>query len=83
MPHSHSAPSEGCRADRAGDAYRGAYFGRHSAGMPVDVCGRVGALCATYVLEESGTTNHRFTPQEFAIRYEQTFGEELLWGEPT
>ena len=65
-----------------GDAYRGAFFAAHSIGLPVDVCGRVGALCATYVLEQVGTTNHTFTPQEFAQRYEQAFGETLLWGEP-
>ena len=66
----------------AGDAYRGAYFAAHSAGMPVDVCGRVGSLCATYVLEQFGTTNHSFSLEEFSQRYEQAFGEELLWGEP-
>ena len=65
-----------------GDGYRGAFFAAHSIGLPVDVCGRVGALCATYVLEQVGTTNHRFTPQEFTQRYEQAFGEKLLWGEP-
>lgn len=64
-----------------GDAYRGAFFAAHSLGLPVDVCGRVGALCATYVLEQVGTTNHRFTLQEFVRRYEQAFGEELVWGE--
>jgi adenosine kinase len=65
-----------------GDGYRGAFFAAHSIGLPVDVCGRVGALCATYVLEQVGTTNHRFSPQEFTQRYEQAFGEKLLWGEP-
>ena len=60
-----------------GDAYRGAFFAAHSAGLAVDVCGRVGALCATYVLEQVGTTNHRFTRQEFAQRYRQAFGEDL------
>ncbi len=65
-----------------GDAYRGAFFAAHCAGLPVDVCGRVGAMCATYVLEQIGTTNHSFTLDEFALRYQQTFDEELLWGEP-
>ena len=60
-----------------GDAYRGAFFAAHSAGLAVDVCGRVGALCATYVLEQVGTTNHRFTRQEFAQRYRHAFGEDL------
>ncbi len=64
-----------------GDAYRGAFFAAHSVGLPVDVCGRVGALCATYVLEQVGTTNHRFTPAEFLRRYQESFGEALVWGE--
>lgn len=61
----------------AGDAYRGAFFAAHAAGLPLETCGRVGALCATYVLEQVGTTNHRFTPQEFTERYREAFGEEL------
>lgn len=65
-----------------GDAYRGAFFAAHSLGLPVDVCGRVGALCATYVLEQVGTTNHRFTLPEFVQRYEDSFDEALVWGEP-
>ncbi len=65
-----------------GDAYRGAFFAAYSLGLPVDVCGRVGALCATYVLEQVGTTNHRFTLPEFVQRYEDSFDEALVWGEP-
>ena len=64
-----------------GDAYRGAFFAAHGLGLPVDVCGRVGALCATYVLEQVGTTNHRFTMPEFVRRYEEAFNEALVWGE--
>ena len=65
-----------------GDAYRGAFFAAYGLGLPVDVCGRVGALCATYVLEQVGTTNHRFTLPEFVQRYEDSFDEALVWGEP-
>lgn len=60
----------------AGDAYRGGFFAALSAGLPVDVCGRVGSLCATYVLEQMGTTNHRFTLAEFVERYKGAFGPE-------
>ncbi len=70
-------PQQVAEPTGVGDAYRGAFFAAHSAGLAVDVCGRVGALCATYALEQVGTTNHRFTPQEFALRYEQAFGEKL------
>lgn len=64
-----------------GDGYRGAFFAAYSAGLPLEVCGRAGALCATYVLEQEGTTNHHFTRQEFALRYKEAFGEVLAWGE--
>lgn len=60
----------------AGDAFRGGFFAAWMAGLPWDVAGRVGALCSTYALEHIGTTTHRFTPAEFATRYEQVFGPE-------
>lgn len=60
----------------AGDAYRGGFFAALSAGLPLEVCGRVGALCSTYVLEQIGTSNHRFTLAEFVERYENAFGPE-------
>jgi adenosine kinase len=60
----------------AGDAYRGGFFAALSADLPLSVAGRVGALCATYVLEQLGTSNHRFGFDEFAGRYERSFGPE-------
>ncbi len=60
----------------AGDGYRGGFFAAWSVGLPLDVCGRVGALCSTYILEQVGTTNHRFTLAEFGKRYEENFGVE-------
>lgn len=60
----------------AGDAYRGGFFAARSAGLSWAVSGRVGALCSTYVLEQMGTSNHRFTLDEFIERYTRTFGPE-------
>ena len=60
----------------AGDAYRGGFFAAYMAGLPWGVCGRVGALCSIYALENIGTTTHHFTPKEFAARYAENFGEE-------
>ncbi len=60
----------------AGDAFRGGFFGGYLAGMSLDVCGRMGALCSAYTLENIGTTAHRFTIAEFTKRYEQYFGVE-------
>ncbi len=60
----------------AGDAYRGGFFAARMAGLSWPVCGRVGALCSAYALEQTGTTTHRFTMGEFISRYEGVFGAE-------
>lgn len=60
----------------AGDAYRGGFFAGHSADLSWEQCGKVGALCGAYALEDVGTTTHRFSWAEFADRYELTFGTE-------
>lgn len=60
----------------AGDAYRGGFFASFMAGLPWDVCGRVGSLCSIYALEKIGTTTHHFTLEEFSTRYAELFGDE-------
>ncbi len=60
----------------AGDAYRGGFFAARLRGLSWPICGRVGALCSAYTLENMGTTTHRFTPGEFIARYESVFGAE-------
>jgi len=65
----------------AGDAYRGGFFAAHRVGLPLDICGRVGALSAVYSLEHAGPIDHHFTVAEFRARYETNFGPEarLAW----
>jgi adenosine kinase len=60
----------------AGDGYRAGFLAAWSADLPLDVCGRVGALCSTYVLEQVGTSSHRFNLPEFIARYAENFGPE-------
>jgi adenosine kinase len=60
----------------AGDAYRGGFFAALGVGLPIDVCGKIGALCSVYALEHMGTTAHRFTVAEFVARYTRVFGPE-------
>lgn len=58
----------------AGDAYlAGLVFGL-ARKYPLEVVGRVGALCAAYAIEHRGCQEHRFAPAEFARRYVETFG---------
>jgi adenosine kinase len=60
----------------AGDAYRGGLFAAMLAGLPWEIAGRVAALCGAYALEHAGTSSHRFTPAELAVRYAENFGAE-------
>lgn len=59
-----------------GDAFRAGLLRGLSAGWSWELCGRVGALCAAYVLERVGTQSHRFTPQEFVARFRTRFDDE-------
>jgi len=59
-----------------GDAFRGGLLKGMMHAAPWSVCGRLGALAATYCIEEVGTQNHKYTRAEFLARYEQTFGED-------
>ncbi|RPI21179.1 MAG: carbohydrate kinase family protein [Chloroflexota bacterium] len=69
-------PSQIADPTGVGDAFRGGFLTGYRLKMDWDVCGRMGALAATYCLENRGTQNHRYTPAEFAARYVQTFGEQ-------
>ncbi len=55
----------------AGDAFRGGLMRGMQLGLPWDVAGRMGALAATYVLEQLGTQSHHYTIKEFITRYRQ------------
>jgi adenosine kinase len=61
-----------------GDAFRGGLLVGLVRGYPWEVTGRIGALAATYCLEQVGTMNHRYTLSEFAARYRENFGDEPL-----
>jgi len=56
-----------------GDAFRGGFIAGFSKGLDWEVCGKMGALAATYCLEQKGTQNHAFSPEEFVDRYRKNF----------
>lgn len=60
----------------AGDAFRAGLMRSMELKLPWEVAGRVGALCATYVLENLGTQSHHYTPAEFIHRFRQHFDDE-------
>ena len=58
-----------------GDAFRGGLLVGLVRGYSWEVTARIGALAATYCLEQVGTMNHRYTVPEFVARYREHFGD--------
>jgi adenosine kinase len=58
-----------------GDAYRAGLIFGMTHGFEWALCGRLGALCATYVLEQNGPQSHHFTPAAFARRFRTHFDD--------
>lgn len=56
-----------------GDAYRSGFLTGYFKGLDWEICGKMGALASTYVLEQSGPQTHFYTKQEFVDRF------RLLW----
>lgn len=53
----------------AGDAFRAGFLTGLVKEMPLQICGAMGALCATYVLEHVGTQSHHYTLEEYIKRF--------------
>jgi adenosine kinase len=70
------APREVVEPTGAGDAYRAGLMRGIQLGLPWPVCGRMGALAGTYVLEHFGPQGHHFTPADFVTRYRQHFDDQ-------
>lgn len=70
------APSEIKDPTGAGDAFRGGFLTGLVKKLPVKLAAEMGALCATYVLEQVGTQNHRFNTVEFIARFRQTHDDK-------
>lgn len=69
-------PKEVKEPTGVGDAFRAGLMRGMELGLPWPVAGRMGALAATYVLENVGTQNHSFTQEEFVARYREHFDDE-------
>jgi adenosine kinase len=65
----------------AGDAFRGGLLRGMVSGWGWDLAGRVGALAATYCIEETGPQNHQYTRAEFVSRFRQHFDDRGVLGE--
>jgi len=61
-----------------GDAFRGGFLTGFSRGMDWEICGKMGALAATYCLEAMGTQEHRYTVPEFVTRFREVFEDDRI-----
>lgn len=61
----------------AGDAYRAGLVAGLLRGLELEHAGRVASLAATYAIEQVGTVEHSYAPEEFARRYRDAFGAHL------
>jgi len=61
-----------------GDAFRGGFLTGFSHGLDWEICGKMGALSATYCLEAKGTQEHFYTVQEFVSRFREHFNDKGL-----
>jgi adenosine kinase len=59
-----------------GDAYRAGFLAGLSIGFDWEICGKMGALAATYCLEQEGPQGHHFTPAEFTVRFRRYFDDD-------
>ncbi len=68
-------PSRVADPTGVGDAYRAGLMAAMMQGYSWDVCGRLGAIAATYVLEQHGTQRHSYNRSQIADRYRELFGD--------
>ena len=59
-----------------GDAFRAGFLKGYSMEFDPQTCGQMGALAATYCLEQRGTQNHSYTVSEFVKRYRTIFQDQ-------
>jgi adenosine kinase len=59
-----------------GDAFRGGFLTGFSFGLDWEICGKMGALSATYCLESIGTQEHYYSIREFVSRFREHFDDQ-------
>lgn len=70
-------PTKVASTTGAGDAWRGGFLAGLEKGFDVQTAGQMGSIAASFVVEYIGTQDHRYTKQEFAKRYQDTYNAEI------
>lgn len=72
-----ATPDEVVDPTGCGDAYRAGLLFGLSRRLDWETIGRIASLAGGIKIETHGTQNHSFTPEDFARRYEDSFGMPL------
>jgi adenosine kinase len=59
-----------------GDAFRAGLIKGLALGLSWDLAGRIGALAATYALEQTGPQSHHYTLADFVTRFREHFDDD-------
>jgi adenosine kinase len=59
-----------------GDAFRAGFLKGYLNGITLERCGQMGALAATYCLENEGPQGHHFNLAEFVDRFREHFNDQ-------
>lgn len=59
-----------------GDAFRGGFLRGLRLNFPLQICGEMGVLAATYCLEQAGPQNHNYSRAEFVARFRKHFDDQ-------
>ena len=68
-------PSQIVDPTGVGDAFRGGFLTGLCYGLDLVTCGQMGALAATYCLEQSGPQSHSYSRAEFIQRFRTFFDD--------
>jgi len=68
-------PKRGNDPTGVGDAFRAGLIKGLALGLSWDLAGRMGALAATYALEQTGPQNHHYTLADFVTRFRDRFDD--------
>lgn len=61
----------------AGDTWRSGFLAGLERKFDLKICAQMGAVAASFTLEDYGTQEHSFTKREFTKRYRETYNETL------
>lgn len=69
------APDQIADPTGVGDAFRGGFLRGYLKDFDLERCGQMGAVAASYCLEQKGTMTHAFSLPQFIARFRQHFDD--------